>query len=130
MIALIFAESIDFRWGLNLMVFVPLLTWTGESTQLLTLSIYIRKLIASQRPSLENEERAKRIFYRIALYPRYGGIWQKEGSGRGLNPGPLASCAIGCTLSENHTTRPPDRAGESRIRFLIEVEVCYLGICC
>ena len=30
-----------------------------------------------------------------------------EGPGRGLNPGPLAICVQGVTLSENHTTRPP-----------------------
>ncbi|KAJ0129974.1 Uncharacterized protein HZ326_26920 [Fusarium oxysporum f. sp. albedinis] len=35
---------------------------------------------------------------------------QKKGSGRGLNPGPLASYAVGFSLSENHTTRPPDRS--------------------
>lgn len=56
---------------------------------------------------------------------------QKEGSGRGLNPGPLASDALGVTLSENHTTRPPDQlwmiiiliVAERRVR-----NVSYVGI--
>ena len=33
---------------------------------------------------------------------------QKKGSDRDSNPGPLASCAVGFSLSENHTTRPSD----------------------
>lgn len=31
------------------------------------------------------------------------------GLGRGSNPGPLAAHAVGFTLSENHTTRPPSQ---------------------
>ncbi|KAI5464333.1 hypothetical protein BGZ63DRAFT_377479, partial [Mariannaea sp. PMI_226] len=40
---------------------------------------------------------------------QFGNFAKKKGSGRGLNPGPLASYAVGFSLSENHTTRPPDR---------------------